>query len=409
MLPGVGELVISEAQKIGSAEVQGTWRQAIYRPDGQLSFTSGAIMEGLPSAESLKLLEAELGEGLKFGLAKSIQLSKASRIFTPVLEVRKTEKGEWQPCWRVEYLTQSGDRLKFLLLSREGKQISEGELEWDGVDGRAMVFPKGPKLSPAEERPLFDLNGDGTISGRLLKVFSALDLKVWSPEFKFFYAQDDRRFDLGQAYYTIAEGYRWLKEHLGVEIQHPIDVKLHVGDGGVSNAAFYHQNTIYLGTGDGRIYKDLIRDPSVLIHEGIHAVIDSYAGLPSEGEGGGFNEGFADLFTALILDNPRMGEASYLQGPYRRTLEHNLQAYKDFKPGVYQNGSIVAATFWDMKPALGNELTAKLAFRTLVRLGRGAKFDDLPAALGSAADGLLSVEQKELALQAARSRGWKVP
>jgi hypothetical protein len=409
ILPGVGELVLSEAQSIGPAKVQGTWRQAVYQPDGRLSYASGALVEGLPSPESLQLLEAELGAGLKSGLAASVQLATASQIFTPVLEVRKNEKGEWQPCWRVEYLTQAGDRLRFLVLSREGKQISEGEMDWDGVDGRAMVFPKGPKLSSAEERPLFDLNGDGTISGRLLKVFSALDLKVWSPEFKFFFAQDDRRFDLGQAYYTIAEGYRWLKEHLGVEIKHPIDVKLHVGEGGVSNAAFYHRNTIYLGTGDGNVYKDLIRDPSVLIHEGIHAVIDSYAGLPSEGEGGGFNEGFADLFTALILDNPRMGEASYLQGPYRRTLEHNLRAYKDFKPGVYQNGSIVAATFWDMKPVLGNELTAKLAFRTLVRLGRGAKFDDLPSALSSAAEGLLSADQKEMALQAARSRGWRIP
>lgn len=408
-LPGVGELVISESQKIGPAVVHGTWRQTIYREDGLLSFTAGAVMEGLPSAASLKLLEAELGTALKAGMERATQLTGATRIFTPVLEVRKNEKGEWQPCWRVEYLNKSGDRLKYLILSREGKQIAEGELGWDGVDGRAMVFPKGPGLGPLEERPLLDLNGDGTISGRLLKVFSALDLKVWSPEFKFFYAQDDRRFDLGQAYFTIAEGFRWLKEHLGVEIQRPIEVKLHVGDNGVSNAAFYHQNTIYLGTGDGRVYKDMIRDPSVLLHEGIHAVIDSYAGLPSEGEGGGFNEGFADLFTALVLDNPRMGEVSYLQGPYRRTLEHNLQAYKDFKPGVYQNGSIVAATFWDMKPALGTDLTAKLAFRTLVRLGRGAKFDDFPSALSSAADGLLTTAQKATALQAARSRGWKIP
>jgi|GEM_PF-6516060 len=408
-LPGVGELVLSEAQKVGSATVRGTWRQAIYRPDGQLAYVTGAVVDGMPSAESLKLLEAELGEDLKRGLQNAPQLVGASKIFKPTLEVSKDDKGEWQPTWKVEYLNKSGDRLKYVIIGRSGKVISEGQLDWDGVDGRAMVFPRGPKASAAEEMPLFDLNGDGTISGRLLKVFSALDLKVWSPEFKFFYAQDDRRFDLGQAYFTIAEGFRWLKEHLGIEIKHPLDVRLHVGDNGVSNAAFYHQNTVYLGTGDGVMYKDLIRDPSVLIHEGIHAVIDSYAGLPSEGEGGGFNEGFADLFTALILDNPRMGEASYLKGPYRRTLENNLMAYKDFKPGVYQNGTIVAATFWDMKPILGTELTAKLAFRTLVRLGKGSKFDDLPGALESAATGLLSAEQKSAVLQAARSRGWKVP
>jgi Zn-dependent metalloprotease len=153
----------------------------------------------------------------------------------------------------------------------------------------------------------------------------------------------------------------------------------------------------------------MLRDPTVLIHESIHAVIDAYAGLPPDGEGGGFNEGFADLFTALILDNPRMGEASYLKGPYRRTLENPLKAYQDFVPGVYQNGSIVGGTFWDMKPLLGNELTAKLAFRTLVRLGKGAKFDDFPSALAGASQGLLADDQSRQVAEIARARGWKVP
>ena len=408
LLPAVGELVLSEPQKVGSATVHGTWRQTIFRPDGAVAYAAGAVVEGMPSASSLRLMEQDLKDSLSRGMAAAEQLRNASQVFPAQLEVRKNEKGEWVPVWRVEYLTAAGDRLRYLLLSREGLVAGEGELPWDGVDGRAMVFTKGPKFGAPEVQPLRDLSGDGTVTGRLLRVFSALDLKVWSPEFTFFFAQDDRRFDLGQAYFTIEEGYRWLKDKLGVQPDRSIDVKLHVGDNGVSNAAFYHQNTIYLGTGDGVTYKDMIRDPSVLIHEGIHAIIDAYAGLPSEGEGGSFNEGFADLFTALILNNPRMGEASYQKGPYRRTLEHGLKAYQDFKPGVYNNGSIIAATFWDMKPALGTDLTAKLAFRTLVRLGRGAKFDDLPGALRAAGEGLLTKEQEALVTEAARKRGWKL-
>lgn len=408
LLPAVGELVLSEPQKVGPATVHGTWRQTIFKPNGGVAYAAGAVVEGLPSADSLRLMEDELKASLQRGIDRAEMLRDASKVFPANLEVRKNERGEWLPAWRVEYLTASGDRLKFVYLNRDGAVVEEGELDWDGVDGRAMVFPKGPKEGAPEVKPLRELSGDGTVSGRLLRVLSALDLKVWSPELSFLFAQDDRRFDLGQAYYTIEEGYRWLKDKLGVELERPVDVKLHVGDNGVSNAAFYHQNTIYLGTGDGVTYKDLIRDPSVLIHEGLHAVIDAYAGLPSEGEGGSFNEGFADLFTALILDNPRVGEASYLKGPYRRTLEHGKKAYKDFAPGVYGNGSIIAATFWDMKPFLGTELTAKLAFRTLVRLGRGAKFDDLPGALRAASEGILSDTQKAQVNEAAGKRGWKI-
>jgi hypothetical protein len=408
-LKGVGEFVERAGQMVGLAHVAGTWKQTVYAPGGEVSFSAGAVAENLP--EKLNLVDSNTGlsDGLRRAMASLPELKTASRLFPPTLEVREDEQGEWVPYWRVEYLTPSGDRLCFVQVSGSGELLEKGELDWDGVDGRADVFPNGPKAGGVKEEVLRDLTGDGTVTGRLLHVISALDLKVWSPELTFIFPESDRRFDLGQAYFTIERGYRWLKDHLGIELDHPIEVRLHVGEGGVSNAAFYHENTIYLGTGDGQTYKDIIRDPSVLIHESIHAVIDAYAGLPSEGEGGGFNEGFADLFSALILDNPRMGEASYLKGPFRRTLENRLMAYRDFAPGVYQNGSIVAGTFWDMKPVFGAELTAKLAFRTLVRLGKGAQFDDFPSALTGAAQGLLSEAQARQALDVARARGWKVP
>ncbi len=408
LLQGVGEFVSRQGQTIGLAHIAGTWSQTILAPDGEVVYAAGAEVDKLPSSENLKGMEVELANGLQNAMASLPEIRSAARVFPPTLEIRQNELEEWSPYWRVEYLTPSADHLRYVLISSNGQAIKSGELNWDGMDGRATVFPRGPKLGGVQEESLRDLTGDGTMTGRLLHVISAVGLKVWSPELNFFFSQDDRRFDLGQAYFTIDQGYRWLKDHLGVELDHPIEVRLHVGEGGVSNAAFYHQDTIYLGTGDGQVYKDMLRDPSVLIHESIHAVIDAYAGLPSEGEGGGFNEGFADLFTALILENPRMGEASYLKGPFRRTLENKLLAYQDFAPGVYQNGTIIGGTFWDMKANFGTELTAKLAFRTLVRLGKGGKFDDFPGALASAAQGLLTDEQTRQALQSARARGWKV-
>lgn len=405
-LPGVGEIVKRESQRVGLATVAGSWQQTITSPDGKITYRAGAVVDDGPKLADLSGQNLALTNALGDAMKTLPELRSASRIFPPALEVSEVN-GEWRPYWRVEYLTPAGDRLAFVTVGATGAVLERGDLDWDGIDGKAMVYPNGEKLGAVQEEPLHDLTGDGTITGRLLHVFSALDLKVWSPELTFFFSPSDRRFDLGQAYFTIDQGYRWLKVHLGVELDHPIEVRLHVGDNGVSNAAFYHADTIYLGTGDNVIYKDMIRDPSILVHESIHAVIDAYAGLPPDGEGGSFNEGFADLFAGLILDTPLMGAASYMQGPYRRTLENKLQAYTDFVPGVYQNGSIVGGTFWDMRNNFGNELTAKLAFRTLVRLGKDAKFDDFPSALASAADGLLSAEQRAIALGAARARGWK--
>jgi Zn-dependent metalloprotease len=164
---------------------------------------------------------------------------------------------------------------------------------------------------------------------------------------------------------------------------------------------------IYLGTGDGITYQDLARDPSVVTHESIHAMIDSYAGLGTEGESGAFNEGFADFFSALVLKNPRLGDSSYLKGPYRRTVENDWQAYRDFDEGVYRNGSIIAASLWDLRPALGDEKLARLAFRTLVRLGKGARFDDFAPAVMLASADLLTGEEQGLVAEKLRARGWR--
>jgi Zn-dependent metalloprotease len=408
LLKGVGEFVFKAGQMVGKAQVAGSWKQTVFSPKGEVTFDAGAVIDKAPTQAALAAADSELTNALQSAMGSLPELKSASRVFPPTLEVRQNDNSEWVPYWKVEYLTPAGDRLCYVMISRKGKSIESGQLDWDGADGRADVYPDGPKAGGVQEETLRDLNGDGTMTGRLLHVMSALDLKVWSPELTFIFPQSDQRFDLGQAYFTIDRGYHWLKEHLGIELDHPIDVRLHVGNNGVSNAAFYHENTIYLGTGDGETYKDLILDPSVLIHESIHAVIDAYASLPSEGEGGGYNEGFADLFTALILDNPKMGEASYLKGPFRRTLENQLKAYSDFTPGVYQNGSILGGTFWDMKAILGNELTAKLAFRTLVRLGKGAKFDDFPSALADAGKGLITDDQARQVADIARARGWKI-
>lgn len=408
VLYGAGEIIVRETQRLGRAEVSGSWIQTVYLPGGSLAYATGEVQD-VPVKAPLELRASGWHEAMAAETAKRLipEMKEAQQVFPAKLEAKKRGDGTWERYWRVDYLNKAGDRIFMAKISEKGALLEHKRLEWNGADGRALVFPKGPRLSELREEAIYGLSGDGNLNGQFLQVRSVLNLSVYSPELTFFFLEEDRRLDLAQAYYTIDRGFRWLKEKLGAEVGRAIQVRLHIGTNGVSNAAFYHQNTIYLGTGDGVIYRDLVRDPSVLIHEGMHAVIDTYAGFPSEGEGAGFNEGFADLLTALILDNPRMGEVSYLGGPYRRTLENQLKAYKDFA-GPYQNGTILGATFWDMRPALGNELVAQLALRTMVRLGKGARIDDFGPAFLSAVQSLLSDAQKAKALECARSRGWKV-
>lgn len=409
LLPAMGELVDSGVQEIGPAKVDGTWTQTIFRPDGELVYAAGAVFDELaedPWLARVKQMQANLGVAKEAAGQLIPQYASAEKA-APEIRLRKAASGGFEAYWRMEYLSPSQDKILFLNLSEGGQLLENGEAGVAAVDGKAWVFPQGPKASALTEVPLHQLNGDGTLTNRFFRITSAVPLDVRSPNLIFFFPETDRRFDLTQVYYTMERSLRWMREYLGAEVTRPLEVRLHIGENGVSNAAFYHNDTIYLGSGDGETYQEMPRDPSVVIHESMHAMIDDYAGLPTEGEGAAFNEGFADFFTALLLKNPRMGENSFLKAPYRRTLENSFRAYQDFD-GPYRNGSIIAGSLWDLRAFLADEVLARLAFRTLVRLGKGASYEEFGPAVMHSADGLLSPEEISQVSLCLQNRGWKV-
>lgn len=406
-----GELVEKGVQGLGPASIDGTWMQTIFHPDGRVLYAAGEVFDGVSSSEWLarvSRMQAENQAAQEIAQSLVHEFRQALIKAKPEVRLRRGSNGSFEAYWRFEYLNEAQDQVFFVLLGERGDLLEKGKVSVSGIDGKGLVFPSGPKWSAITEVPLHSLSGDGTLSSRLFRITSALNLDVRSSNLLFFFADTDRRFDLTQVYYTIERSLQWMKDVLGAELKENLEIRLHVGDNGQSNAAFYHRNVIYLGTGDGITYQGLPRDPSVVIHESIHALIDAYSGLPSEGEGGSFNEGFADFFTALILKKPQMGDNSYLKGPYRRTLENDYKAYQDFTDGVYRNGSIIAATFWDLRGILSDERLAQLAFRTLIRLGSGGKFQDFIPALVHASTNFLSPEEQQKVLEKCAARGWAV-
>jgi Zn-dependent metalloprotease len=411
LLNAADEMVKSGSQMVGNVKVDGTWMQTIFAKDGSVSYAAGAVFEDLPGdywLEKVKQMKTKEANIIASAAKYDSDYSRSSRKIDPEIRLRKKENGTFEAYWKMEYLSPNMDQVFFMNLGENGELLQKGAMVNPGADGKALVFPQGPLLSSITEVPLRALNGDGTLTSRIFRITSALDLDVKSPNLLFFFPETDRRFDLSQVYYTMERAFDWMETQLGAQLKKTLEVKLHIGKDGISNAAFYHQNMIYLGSGDGIVYRDLPKDPSIVMHESVHAIVDSYAGLPSEGEGGALNEGFADFFAALILNNPKMGESSYLKAPYRRTLEHEKKAYVDFGPGVYQNGSIVAATLWDLRSVIGDEALGKLAFRALVRLGSGGNFNDFAPAVMHASHGLLSESEQVAVAEKLTNRGWKL-
>jgi Zn-dependent metalloprotease len=160
-----------------------------------------------------------------------------------------------------------------------------------------------------------------------------------------------------------------------------------------------------LGLGDDQTYSHIPQDPSIVIHESVHALVDSIARLPYEGEGGSLNEAFADFFTALQLDNPNMGEAAYLKGPYRRTLANDFKL-ADKTGGLYHDSGIVSGALWDLRKSLGQDKARQIALSTLNRLTPGSDLADFGVQVKEVLSLVLSIEEVGIAVAMLEKRGF---
>lgn len=288
-------------------------------------------------------------------------------------------KGFYQPLWKVLYVDNQGvtwearfnNFLQIQKVQRVGSHFQ---------DTLAWVFPKGSRKRELQEVVLSGLYTDPTLANTRLMVSSQNTTRVASVLEPLRFSNKDPRFDQVQAFYFLEESLAWFDSVLAFKIPFVLHAEVQVGFPEKTNSAFYYQGKIRLGAGDDEVYSHLAQDPSVVVHESVHALVDSIAGLPFEGEGGSLNEGFADFFTAAQLNNPNMGEASYLKGPFRRSVVTAL-ALSDKNGGLYHDSGIVSGTLWDLKEQFGSQKGIRIAALTLARLVPGSDFKDFGQSL----------------------------
>lgn len=264
--------------------------------------------------------------------------------------------------WEVQF----GEKLEIKSLKRLGSSFH---------DTLAILYPAGPQKSNLSTVKLNKLNVRPTLSNEVLHVSSQADNRIAGLEEMFTYSPDDTRFDQVQVFYYLQESLAWLEKNANFRLPFQLQAEVHIGYPEKTNAAFYYDGKIRLGAGDDVVYKNIPHDPSIVIHESIHSFIDAISGLPFDGEGGALNEGFADFFTALQLGTPNMGEASYLKGPFRRSVENNLKLQQK-NGGTYHDSGIISGLLWELSKKWNATKASQLAVYTLNRLTPGSDFAD---------------------------------
>ena len=391
-------------QSINGKPIYGSFIKRIYKVDdtGEAAFIAEYSDHKIDDSLKERFEKKDLNEVKREILKKYPQLNHTKWLKIDWIYYAFTRK--ITPVYLIESLSDNLE-MQELILDYKLNQISSQRVGSCFSDVLVKLYPRGPKLSLLENVTLKNVELGNSIKNQIITVNSSTDIKTITKNEILSITPDDPRFDLLQVSYFLQNSFDWFEKEFTASIPLSLEVELNVGAPEKTNTFFYYSNKIRFGSGDEVYYAQIAKDPSIIIHEGNHALIDKIANLPFQNEGGSINEGFADFLTTLQLNNPNLGEVAYLKGPFKRTVKNNAK-FSDKKGSLYADSAIVSGLFWQLKEELGDTQAGKLAVDTLVLLGPKSNFKDLQQKVKFVINKSLQGKHLEQAQSILTIRGW---
>lgn len=341
--------------------------------DGVVIFSQGRFL-----ASSLLPREADVRKELN-----QIELLKARRRMEAassecrpparMSSVLRHRYGRWQIVYKNECETQGG--VVELAFNRKGGLIGRREIaaQFDWESSQVVLYPRGPALSrltamnlPVSAQPFYLLTPEIEVRSDAGLQFADLQaLGSIRPE--------DPRFDMVQAYLYSTEALRWAGTKLNTKVE-GLKLRTHVGYPENRSVAFYYNKEVRIGRGDDLTFTHMAWDPTIVVHETMHSVVEALTHMPFQGEGGSLSEGLADSLTALQLQTPKMGEGSFLTGPYQRTLTDEIK-FSEKSGKLYHDSLIFSGTVWQVREDAGEDAALDLVKYVLQNSGPITNFD----------------------------------
>ncbi|MBS1970366.1 MAG: hypothetical protein JSU04_08660 [Bdellovibrionales bacterium] len=401
---GQQELLL-ETQKIEGVEVEGSYYKKISEK-GQAEFIDYRWMSAIPLSvrRDLLLMRAQKPFVLSYFLKSHEQFSRDNLIEGPSLSIPWIADEEPQVLWKMIFEEADGT-LQGVYVDYNMEIVLQRRLGSGFIDATAHIFPNGPLKSQLQKVVIQGLLNNKELSTTQIKLSTEADTVAQPGENnELNFAVTDVRFSQVQVFFYMNQALQWAEKTLQVKLPFVLEAETQKGFPDKTNTAFYFQQKIRLGEGDGDTFEKIPMDPSIVTHETMHAVIQAVAGLPYEKQGGSLNEAFADFLTAVQLNNPRMGEASYKKAPFKRTVENDMQ-FAEVNGGLYHDSGIISGLLWALQKQLGKDQGLEIAWKTLLRLNYFSDFESFKKEL-------LEVSSKEtpetqkIIRDEMKKRGW---
>lgn len=352
-------------QAVAGVPVEGAFVKTVERSE-KVVLARGQVVDGaqLPSpATVLEMLKDGDGQSGVRNLSLQKQGCRESNELAPAL---KYYNGRWRLIYQAD--CERGFGVVRIAFVTDGKlfrsETVSYEFSWN--DASVVLYPRGPMFSQLQALTL-PVSSDPTflqtpnMSVRSDAGLSFADIKTLNEV-----TPTDPRFDMVQAYHYVKGALDWAQQTLNVQLTE-LRVRTHVGHPDRASVAFYYSSEVRLGTGDNVSFRNMTWDPTVVVHETMHAVVEKLTRMPFQGEAGSLSEALADSLTAFHLRTPKMGESSYLTGPYQRSLEQRV-LLQDKNKKLYHDSLILSGTIWQLREEVDEQTALDLTIFLLARL-----------------------------------------
>lgn len=391
-----GEYFRRYKQKMNGVEVYGSYATSVERVsrngDKKISFLSAKFVNSLGRKDKRDLKELLLNKSellVKIKEKHSV-VSTAYSVSEPKV-VLWTSEDVLKPVYQLDWIESNGEQGHRWFLDKD-LEVFKTETVSSEFTGRGLVYPRGPKLSAVDRVDLPNLVGNGLLVTDNLKVTSRADELARSANQIFEYKEEDVRFSQVQVFHFAQAGIKLFEQRFGVKAPSNVEFITHIGFPDKKTAMFYFNNTVNLGEGDEVTYKHIMLDPSIVTHELMHFYLDNLVGIQQ----GAVNEAFADYLSCSLLQNPKLGEVSYLKSSYVRALDQEKK-WSEINGGTYNDSLVLSSLLWEVRKTFGVKAADAFVFKIVMRLSPDSNLADVRRIILENQSEILSlVEQNQL-------------
>lgn len=165
----------------------------------------------------------------------------------------------------------------------------------------------------------------------------------------------------------------------------PLDNAAFIPDGRYGFDGFNMHNGELIAFGQGS-RTDFAYESDVTFHEYTHFVVGPERLYAYMGDEWGFgddpiaiNEGFADYFPSSFSNDPILG--AFALNHYARDLREFRKCPDDYVGESHYDGQIWSSSLWEIRDAIGAQITDELAFETLLKCSTNTTMEEVAALL----------------------------